>query len=206
MKKFSDAFRCSFKELTDLRCILVTGLLIALSMIIESQTVNLGFTKINFAFLAIAAIGMLYGPVVGFAAGAICDIVGYIAYPDGGFLPLYILIGAAQGLLYGSIAYHRFATRPLYITIREKQYDLAIIGRLFIARTIDVLIINLICNTAANYHYGFLASESSLMVAIYGRIAKNLIELPVDLLLMALILPAVLKAHNIVFLKKRGAA
>lgn len=206
MKKLSDAFRCSLKELTDLRCILVTGLLVALSMIIESQTINLGFTKINFAFLAIAAIGMLYGPIVGFAAGAICDIVGYIAYPDGGFLPLYVLIGATQGLLYGMIAYHRFATRPLHITVRQKQYDLAIIGRLFTARILDVLLINLICNTAANYHYGFLASESSLIVAIYGRIAKNIIELPVDLLLMALILPAVLKAYSIVFLKRRGTA
>ncbi len=206
MKKLLDAFRCSLKELTDLRCILVTGLLIAVSMVIESQTINLGFTKINFAFLAIAAIGMLYGPVVGFAAGALCDIVGYIAYPDGGFLPLYILIGAAQGLLYGMVGYRRFATRPLYVTIREKQFDLAILGRLFIARTIDVLVINLICNTAANYHYGFLASESSLMLAIYGRIAKNLIELPFDLLLIALILPAVLKAYEIVFGKKRAAA
>lgn len=191
MKRFLNSFHSSVKELSDLRCVLVTGLLIAVSMVIESQTIHLGFAKINFAFLAIASIGMLYGPVVGFFAGALCDIIGYIAFPDGGFLPLYVLIGAAQGLLYGMITYRKIPNLFLL--------------RLFLARTLDVVIINLICNTAANYHYGFLASESSLQAAIYARIAKNLIELPIDLLLIALILPCILKAYEIVFGKRRAA-
>ncbi len=190
MKRFLDSCRSSVKELSDLRCILVTGLLIAVSMVIESQTIHLGFAKINFAFLAIASIGMLYGPAVGFFAGALCDIIGYIAFPDGGFLPLYVLIGAIQGLLYGLITYRRIPNHFLL--------------RLFIARTIDVIVINLICNTAANYYYGFLASETSLYAAIYARIAKNLIELPIDLLLIALILPCICKAYEIVFGKRQA--
>ena len=204
MKRFFAAFRSSAKELTDIRCILVTGLLIAVSMVIESQTINLGFAKINFAFLAIAAIGMLYGPVVGLAAGGLCDIIGFVAFPDGGFLPLYTLLGMAQGLLYGTVAYRKLQCGSRTITVKGKRFDLMQLGRLFLARILDVIFINLICNTAANYHYGFLASESSLVLAIYGRIAKNLIELPVDLLLMALILPAILKAYEIVFGKRRA--
>ena len=47
-------FRWSLEELKSLRAVIVTGLLIALSMVIESFTINLGFAKINFAFLAIA--------------------------------------------------------------------------------------------------------------------------------------------------------
>lgn len=194
MKRFINAFRSSAKEFCDLRSVMVTGLLIAVSMAIESMTIPLGFAKINFAFLAIAAIGMLYGPVVSFFAGALCDIVGFAVHPEGGFLPLYILIAAVQGLIYGTIAYRRLYTGG------ASQWIM-----LCVARIVDVVCINIVCNTAANYHYGFLASETSLIAAIYARIAKNLIELPFDLLLIALILPAVLKAYEIVFGKRKAA-
>lgn len=194
MKRFIDSFRCSAKEFSDLRSVMVTGLLIAVSMAIESMTIPLGFAKINFAFLAIAAIGMLYGPVVSFFAGALCDIVGFAVHPEGGFLPLYVLIAAVQGLIYGMIAYRRLHTGSVSRWIM-----------LCVARVVDVVFINIICNTAANYHYGFLASESSLMVAIYARIGKNLIELPFDLILITLILPAVLKAYEMVFGKHKAA-
>lgn len=194
MKRFIDLFRSSAREFSDLRSVMVTGLLVAVSMAIESMTIPLGFAKINFAFLAIAAIGMLYGPVVSFFAGALCDIVGFAVHPEGGFLPLYILIAAMQGLIYGLIAYRRVHPGSASQWIR-----------LCIARVVDVVVINIICNTAANYHYGFLASESSLLVAIYARIGKNLIELPFDLILISLILPAVLKAYEIVFGKHKAA-
>lgn len=196
-------FRNSLAELKDLRAVLVTGLFIAISMVIESFTINLGFAKINFAFLAIAAIGMLYGPTVGFCAGALCDIVGYIAYPDGGFLPLYVLIGAAQGLLYGLVAYRgqRFGCFP------AKKFahgiDWGMMLRLGVARLLDVLIINLVCNTAANYHYGFLR-DRTLGAAIAARVVKNLLELPIDILLIVVVLPAILEAYGIVFGKREA--
>ena len=77
--------------------------------------------------------------------------------------------------------------------------------RLFIARILDVAVINLVCNTAANFHYGFL-SDRTVGAAIAARIAKNLIELPFDLILIAAILPAVLAAYEQVFKKQRISA
>ena len=52
--------------------------------------------------------------------------------------------------------------------------------RLIIARVIDVVVINLVCNTAANFHYGFLR-DKTLSAAIIARVTKNLLELPVEL-------------------------
>lgn len=192
-------FRMSIDELKDLRAVIVTGLLIAVSMVIESFTVNLGFAKINFAFLALAAIGMLYGPSVSLLAGGICDIVGYLVAPDGGFLPLYTVIGAVQGLLYGLIAYRRLNHKT------GRAFDAEMVARLIIARIADVLIINLVCNTAANFHYGFLR-DKTLGAAIAARVVKNLLELPVDILLIAVVLMAVLKAYESVFGRQRSAA
>lgn len=194
MKKFLE----SCKELKDLRAVVVTGLLIALSMVIESFTINLGFAKINFAFLAIAAIGMLFGPSVAFFAGGICDILGYLVAPDGAFFPLYTLIGAVQGLIYGVIAYRKLCDKS------GKAFNKEMMIRLIIARIADVLFINLICNTAANFHYGFL-QDKTLGAAIAARTAKNLLELPFDIILIAGVLMAVLKAYNMVFGKRAAA-
>lgn len=199
MKKVCSAFSQSAAELKELRSVIVTGLLIALSMVIEGFTINLGFAKINFAFLAIAAIGMLYGPSVSFFAGAICDVLGYLVAPDGAFFPLYTLIGAAQGLIYGLIAYRKYVKRTGSPRLAE------VMIRLFIARILDVAVINLVCNTAANFHYGFL-SDRTVGAAIAARVAKNLIELPFDLILIAAILPAVLAAYEQVFKKQRISA
>ncbi len=192
-------FQESFKEFKDLRAVVVTGLLIALSMVIESFTINLGFAKINFAFLAIAAIGMLYGPSVSFFAGGVCDVLGYLVAPDGAFFPLYTVIGAAQGLIYGLIAYRKLSKRT------GKEYDFEMMIRLIIARVIDVVVINLVCNTAANFHYGFLR-DKTLSAAIAARVAKNLLELPVDIILIVGVLMAVLKAYTMVFGTRRTTA
>lgn len=194
MKKFLE----SCKEVKELRAVVVTGLLIALSMVIESFTINLGFAKINFAFLAIAAIGMLFGPSVAFFAGGICDILGYLVAPDGAFFPLYTLIGAVQGLIYGVIAYRKLSEKS------GKAFNKEMMIRLIIARIVDVLFINLICNTAANFHYGFL-QDRTLGAAIAARTAKNLLELPFDIILIAGVLMAVLKAYNMVFGKRAAA-
>ena len=199
MKRFLSSFRSSALELRDLRCVLVTGLLIALSMIIEAHTIIIGFAKINFAYLATAAIGMLYGPVVSAFAGGICDIVGFLAKPDGGFLPLYTLFGVGQGLIYGMIAYHKL---PL---AQGKRYDISMAIRLSIARVLDVVIINLLCNTAANLYYAFIPDEA-YTAAVTARVIKNVVLLPVDILLISVVLIAVLKAYHIVFGKQQRLA
>lgn len=192
-------FRLSIDELKNLRAVIVTGLLIALSMVIESFTINLGFAKINFAFLAIAAIGMLYGPSVSLLAGGMCDVLGFMVAPDGGFLPLYTVIGAVQGLLYGLIAYRRIPQKS------GRAFDIEMMVRLIVARVADVVFINLICNTAANFHYGFLR-DKTVGAAIAARVAKNLLELPVDIFLIAVVLTAVLKAYEAVFGKQKKTA
>ena len=66
---FFSMFGTSFKEFRNVRTVLITGLFIAVSMVLEMFSINLALFKINFAFLAIAVIGMLFGPSVGLVAG-----------------------------------------------------------------------------------------------------------------------------------------
>lgn len=175
----------------------ICAFLIALSMVIESLSFNLPFGKVNFAFIPLAAIGMLFGPTVGLFSGALCDILGFLVKPTGAFLPLYTLIGAFQGMLYGLILYRKWG--DIYSEEIKGRFlgmnvtELAL--RLVVARLIDVLLINMIINTSANIHYGFIPPQS-LSVIISGRLTKNLLELLADLPLLLITLPAILTIYS----------
>lgn len=192
MKGFLNAFSVSAKELFKLRSLIIAALFIAISVIIESFTITLPFNiKINFAFIAIAAIGMICGPVMAICAAAVCDIIGYLVAPMGGFMPAYVVAAMIQGLIYGAIVYRIYYDSKEVNGYKKKELYI----RLAVARILDVALVNMVINTFLNYYYGFI-SEKSFFAAFLIRLPKNLIELPVDLFLLAVIMPAVLTAYN----------
>lgn len=197
MKSFFSMFLKSAKEFRHIKCITVTGIFIAISMLIEMFSIDLQFVKINFAFLAIAVIGMLFGPVVSMFAGFACDIVGFFVHPSGGFLPAYVLVAGLQGFIYGLVLYHKNDKHSILFTNNEtnKSYDITLYLKAIIARLLDIVIINLLLNTKLNLHYGFIP-EQAYGAAIISRIAKNMIELCVDLPMLFVILPVALNAYK----------
>ncbi|MBR1752450.1 MAG: folate family ECF transporter S component [Ruminococcus sp.] len=190
MKSFFKMFADSAKEIKNIRCIAVTGVFIAISMIIESFSIDIGYAKLNFAFLAIAVIGMLFGPSIGFAAGLACDVVGFMVHPTGAFLPLYTLVAGVQGLIYGICLYHKFGKE-----INAGGKDISLFVRATVARLLDVIIINLLINTKLNLHYGFIP-DAAYGAAIKARVLKNLVELAADLPLLFVILPICLLSYR----------
>ena len=206
MKSFFKMFADSFREFGNLRCIAVTGVFIAISMAIEMFSIDIGYVKLNFAFLAIAVIGMLFGPTVGFFAGLACDVVGFVAHPTGAFLPLYTLVAGLQGLIYGCCLYMKNDTHS--IVLRNKldstERDITLFLKAVLARLLDVIVINLLINTKLNLHYGFIPKEA-YSTAIVARIAKNVIELCADIPLLFIILPACLAAYKRVVRQKANA-
>lgn len=197
MKSFFSLFYASLKELKSIRCIAITGIFITISMVIEAFTIDLVIFKINFAFLAIAVIGMLFGPTVGTIAGFACDIVGFVVHPQGGFIPIYVLVAGLQGLIYGLVLYHK-KDQYSYILKNnktDKMTDITLHIRAIIARLIDVVVINILINTKLNMFYGFIPDEIYIE-AVVARTAKNVLELIVDVPLLFLILPITLKAYK----------
>lgn len=184
MKSFFNLFVRSAKELKSVRCLAVTAMLIALDLMLKF-TVSIDLTsnlKISFAFIALAAIGMLYGPTVACAAGFVTDILGFIIKPSGAFDIRYTLIEALGALIYGLL---------LYNAMRDKW----MLPRIVVAKTLVVIICNLFLTTlvsASYYGKGFFA-------LLPTRAIKNLAQLPVDIFLLALFLPFVLGAFNQVF-------
>ena len=197
MKSFFSMFGKSAKELANPVNLVKVALLIAMSMVLEMYSINLQFVKINFAFLATAVIGMLFGPTVSFFAGLVCDIVGFIVSPSGAFLPAYTLVAGLQGLIYGICLYTKNDRHSIILRNNEdgKDTDITLFLRAVIARLLDVIIINLLINTALNMHYGFIPDEV-YSEAIIVRTTKNVIELAADIPLLFALLPAALLAHK----------
>lgn len=208
MMSFFSMFKKSAMELRSVLCIALTGLLIAVSMLIESFSIDFAVFKVNFAFIAIAIIGMLFGPVVALPAGFACDIVGHMVSGGSAFLPAYTLAAGLQGLIYGVCLYCKNDRYSIKLTNNKsgKTIDITLYIRAVIARLLDVIIINLLINTKLNLHYGFIPKEA-YSEAIVARIAKNVLELVADVPLMFVILPAALIAYKrIVPQRRRGEA
>ena len=202
MKGFFNLFKLSAAEIFGEKGrravinLVICSMLIALSMAIEAFSIDLPFGKVNFAFIPLAAIGMLFGPTVGIVAGGICDVLGFMVHPTGAFLPLYTLIGMFQGMIYGVVLYRRWGN--IYSDETSKVFGLKVtqLGiRILAARLIDVLLVNMIFNTTANIHYAFIPYKS-LPVIISTRLGKNLLELAADIPLMFIILPFVLVVYS----------
>lgn len=187
MKGLFNLFARSARELKSVRCIVVTALLIALDLILK-MTVSIKLTEnlvISFAFIALASVGMLYGPTVACLAGFITDLLGFMIKPSGAFDIRYTLIEALGALLYGIFLYNA-------------QRDKWMLPRIVVAKSVVVIICNLICTTlvsASYYGKGFMA-------LLPARAIKNLAQLPLDIFLLSLFLPLILKAYEIAF---RGA-
>ncbi len=181
MKGFINLFVRSAKELKSVRNLCVIAMLIALDLVLK-LTVSIkisNYMTISFAFIAMAAIGMLYGPTVGFTAGMITDILGYIIKPDGAFDIRFTLIEALGGLLYGLFLYNA-------------KNDKWLIVRIVSAKATVIVICNLLLtNWAISAIYG-----SGFMAILPARIIKNLAQFPVDVILLSIFLPLVLKAYT----------
>lgn len=197
MKSFFSLFTDSAKEFTKVRCIAITGILIAISMVIEMYSIDFQFFKINFAFLASAAIGMLFGPAVGLFAGCACDIVGYLVHPTGAFLPVYVLVGGLQGFIYGLCLYHKANKHSILFTnnLTQKSIDITLYLKAVLARLLDVIVVNLLIQTKLNLHYHFIP-EQAYGEAIIARLTKNVLELCADIPLLFVLLPIVLVAYK----------
>ncbi len=112
------------------RKIVILALLIALGVILSRfLSIQTPVLRIGFAFVALAAAGILYGPVYGGIVGGLIDIVGYLAFPDGAYFPGITLSGVLSGVTYGLFLHRKTPSLPR-VTIASAISAFAISGLL----------------------------------------------------------------------------
>ncbi len=179
MKSFFSMFVRSADELKSIRCITVTGILVALFVVLDMYSIRIGeFIKINLAFFPLASVGMLFGPVPAMLAAIAGDFVGCFVSGQSP-LPLLSLTAAAEGLIYGILLYEK----------RGKKLALFSV----IARLADSLIISIALNTPILMYYGFMTKT---VQQFYVRLGKTAAELVFFIPVILAGLPAVQMIYN----------
>ncbi len=162
-------FVSSSKELKNIRCLALTGLLIAVNVALDLLGLTIKLPpnlRIGFGFLCNAAVGMLFGPVVGMLAGVCTDMLGYFAgnFTMGAYFPGYTLTAMVGGIIWGVWLYPR---------------------RLTIWRAIGAkACINLFCNIGLNTLWLTITGGKAMGVLLALRVPKNLMMLPVEVLML----------------------
>lgn len=188
---FFNNFKRSLTELRSIRCLAVVGVFIAIYVVLDGfATIRIGeFLKIDFAYLALAMIGMLFGPTVGCIAGFACDLVGYLVNPVGGFIPWFALVTALEGLIYGLGLYNFKPEKDI------RQYL-----RVALTRGVVTVVCNLVLNTMILYCYGIIGgAEETLIGLIWARIGTNAIKYAISIVLLPMLMVPVKLAYRKMF-------
>lgn len=206
MKGFFNLFRESARELTNVRTITTTGLLMAVGVVLRFFSLQITTdVRVTFSFIAIAIIGMLFGPVVAGMAGFGVDFIGFLFDKTGNpYYPPLALVAISCGVIYGIFLYQK-GNQTSKIVIMS-----------CIARVLIVVFCNLLFNSYLVYT-GFVNPNFSLFATdgwdafltwlfASSRLLKNIAQLPIDLVLLGVILPIAERAYRQVSNSfKRGA-
>jgi len=187
MKGFFSDFKASAKELQSVKCLVICGLMTGLFVILDMNSIKIGsFLKLNTAFLALAVIGMLFGPCPAMIAAAAGDFIGCIVSGQAPF-PLLTLTAILEGFVFGALLY--------------KKEDFRLVIMAITARLIDSFVINLLLNTAILMSAGFMSATKEQFAVRVTAISGQAL---VYCFLIAGVLPAVLVIYRRIFGKAQS--
>ena len=136
MKRLTETFTSSFRELKQVRTITVCAMLAAIGVILGSLTIYITDTvRIGFAGIPNMLAAYLFGPVAGGVFAGALDILKYLVKPMGPFMPALTLIVVLKGLLYGCAFYKK----PISLWRLSLLY-----GKAFLAMLIPRIMRNLV--------------------------------------------------------------
>ena len=181
-------FAFSAKEFKSIKSIVAAALLIALHTVL-AVFVSIQVTptlRISVSFLANCAIGYMFGPVMGFVCGGLGDLIQFVIKPTGAYFPGWTISAALAGFIYGLFFY------GCNMKVAEK-YDEQ--GQKKAALTIDTLLVNVLLGTywcSIMYGKGF-----AFYLSI--RFAKNMIQLPINIILTYYVLGFIKYINNKIY-------
>ncbi len=165
---FSRAYwRAACAEVKSTRMLVLTALLIAVRVALKSLSIPVGESLyITVGFFVNAVGSMVYGPILGFLSGIVCDLLGCLLFPKGAFFFPFTLIEGLGSLFY-ALFFYRATLSPV---------------RIFTAKlTVNVVLNIVLTPLALSWMYG-----KSILVYLIPRIAKNLLIFPLEAVLLML--------------------
>lgn len=160
------------RQVYNVRTLAVCAVLIAMRVALKGVYLPLGAVDIHVGFPINAVSGAVCGPVLSLLSGAVSDVLGFALFPkNGAFLPLFTVIEMLGAFFY-SICLYRVKITPLQLLGAKALVNFA--G-------------NIILNSLVmNMYYG-----KGVYAYMVPRIAKNILLLPVEVLILVVVFNAV---------------
>ena len=172
--------RISSEERYHLFACTVTAVMTALSVVLERfLSVNTTVFKIGLAFVPIALVAILFGPLYSLLAGCMTDLVGAILFPTGVFFPGFTVTAALCGFCYGLFLYRAYEKKHLFWRVLIP----ALINNLIFGLLINTLWISLYFSPKGYWQlfisrlltqYAFLIPMNLILIPVLIRVCRGL--------------------------------
>lgn len=172
-------FKNSFMELEKIKTIVICGFLLALSLVLNTQSIQISSFILKFSFISSSIAGFLFGPVVGCLLAGVTDILTSLLFPKGPYSFPFTFSAIVGGMIYGLLLYRKgYGTKNLAL-------------RVVICRILVSVIVNLILNTLFSAMY----SGKGFFVLLPARISKEIITIPIYSIIMYIVLKAINRVY-----------
>lgn len=161
--------------MTKTKKIILSALLLAMLIVLSRfLSVKTPIVKISFAFIPTMLCAIWLGPKWTVLLNVLGDVIGATLFPTGPFFIGYTISTAIAGLIYGLLLYKR----------KENTYnDTQFILRLILA----VVLVTCISNIGLNTLWISITAGKSYKVLLGTRIAKELVMIPIRVIIVFLI-------------------
>lgn len=158
----------SLQDFKSLRMLTLAALLIALRLILKNFNIPIAEgMNIYFGYLLNALGAMIYGPVMGMATGFVVDNLGFFLFPSQyGYFFGYTITAMAGSLIY-ALFFYRARITVLRIALAK-------------------LSVNVFVNIMLGALWSSMLYSKGYLYYLARSITKNLIMLPVEIILMTL--------------------
>jgi len=170
---FSLAYwKAAASEIYNVRSLVVCAVLIAMRVALKGVYLPLGSVDVHVGFPINAVSGAICGPLLSLISGAVSDILGFALFPKtGGFMPLFTVVEMICAFFYSVVLYRAKIT----------------LGRLLTTKALVNVFGNMLLTSfVMNISYG-----KGVYVYMVPRIAKNVLLLPIEVLILAVVFNAV---------------
>ncbi|MFI3227770.1 MAG: folate family ECF transporter S component [Clostridia bacterium] len=163
-------WKSAVTELKSVKTLVLASIFIALQIAMTSLYIPIpamGTQKIFFSFLVVSLGSFIYGPIVGIATGAIADLLGFLIHPQGAYFFGYTITAMITAFMYGLFLYKSKIT----------------VFRLIICK----FCVNMLINVPLNGLWDSILIGKGYFVLLVSRIPKNLLMLPIEILLLYIV-------------------
>lgn len=164
--------------------IILSALLLAMSIVLSRfLSIKTPIVTISFSFVPTMLCAIWLGPKWTILISVLSDLIGATLFPFGSFFIGYTITSAVAAAIYGFLLYKKEEN-----TYSDKQFILRMI--------LAVVLVTVIANIGLNTLWLTITTGKAFMVLLASRIVKELIMIPIKIIIMVFLEKVLRKPFN----------